>query len=202
VVSDHGEEFYERVEQERRLRYDPDSDHGHTLYEELLRVPGIVRVPGLKPGVVEDPVQTVDLFATLLHAVDVANPLAGVPGADGQDLLPVLAGEARPKPVAFIADVILHGAPRSAIRRGPWKLVLSPRPLLPLELYDLDADPGETHDVAAAHPDIVEGLRALLRDAQRTRFELRRELLGPAGLRATSVEWSHIAKLRALGYLH
>ncbi len=202
VVSDHGEEFYDRVEQERRLRYDPDSDHGHTLYEELLHVPGIVRVPGLKPGVVEDPVQTVDLFPTLLHAVDVPSPLAGNPRADAQDLLAVLAGEARPKPVPFLADVILHGPPRAAIRRGPWKLVVSPRPKLPLELYDLEADPGETRDVAAAHPDIVEGLRGLLREAQRSRLELRRELLGPAGLRATSVEWSHIAKLRSLGYLH
>jgi arylsulfatase len=50
-------------------------------------------------------------------------------------------------------------------RLGKWKAVrqnLAKDPAAPVELYDLDADPGETRDLAAEHPDIVAGLKAVL----------------------------------------
>src|SRR6185295_1602057 len=178
-ASDHGEEFYDRLDQERRLGYEPNSDHGHTHYEELLHVPGMIAAPGLGAGVVADPVQTVDLFPTLLS-------LAGVqpPPSEGQNLSAALAGAGsgsaeapRPTPAALISGLILHGLPRQAIRRAQWKLIQPRRKTLPIELYDLSADPGETRDLSAARPDVVQGLRSLLAAQLDARRKLRLQIL-------------------------
>ena len=62
---------------------------------------------------------------------------------------------------SLFARLNLGWAPLHAWRSGRYKLVDAPRP----ELYDVAADPGETRDVAAAHPDVVEALRRDLRGA-------------------------------------
>ncbi len=201
-VSDHGEEFYERLDTERRLGYEPNSDHGHTLYEELLHVPAIIAAPGLAPGVVDDPVQTVDLFQTLLAMVG-----APAPRNEGQDLSAVLAGGGRPgAPHAqvepLIADLLLHGPGRQAVRRGPWKLIRPTQGGHPVELYDLATDPGETDDLSASHPDVVLALRRVFARELESRRRLRGELLPEDSLHSTFLDWSHINKLRSLGYLH
>ena len=62
-----------------------------------------------------------------------------------------------------------------AVRIGSWKGVRlggHDDPNAPIELYDLDRDPGESSDVAAAHPDVVAQVRAVM-DA-RTQSEVER----------------------------
>jgi len=57
-----------------------------------------------------------------------------------------------------------EGGFQQAVRAGKWKAV---RPLgAKLQLYDLDADIGETTDIAARHPDIVERMEARLKTAR------------------------------------
>jgi len=225
VVSDHGEEFWDRLEQERRLGYETNSDHGHTLYQELIHVPALLRIPGREAAVVRDPVQLVDLFPTLLRAVGVEPP-----ASQGRDLTPLLGGRAAdpanpaeaagpaPSPgglavpggaeppggerATLMADVILHGRPRWSVRRGPWKLVAARDPALPVELYDLRRDPGERTNLAAREPRLAAAMRAwgerelAARLKARALFVARGDTLG-----ATYLEWRYITKLRALGYL-
>nr|MDP9121691.1 sulfatase-like hydrolase/transferase [Acidobacteriota bacterium] len=196
IVSDHGEEFWTRLDEERSLGYEANGDHGHTLYQELLRVPAMIRVPGLRPRVIRDPAGMADLFPTLLR-------LAGVepPESQGRDLTPLLDGHPAVR-ATFIADVILHGASRWAVRRGPWKLIVPRAPGLPLELYDLIADPGESRNLAAAQPRLVATLRAFGEREIAARVAARPRLLsGSDTLSATYLEWNHITKLRSLGYL-
>ncbi len=59
VFSDHGEEFWEHG----------GFEHGHAFYDEVLRVPLVVRSPGLPPGRVDAPVSLLDLTPTLLELV-------------------------------------------------------------------------------------------------------------------------------------
>ena len=50
VVSDHGEEFWTRFDREKELGYEANGDHGHTLYQELVHVPALLRDPGRAPA--------------------------------------------------------------------------------------------------------------------------------------------------------
>ena len=135
-----------------------------SLYEGALRVPAFVHFPArLAPAVVNEPLHHVDVMPTLLALAGAqakpAKPL------DGQDMWPTLA-EGRPSP----HDVLpLHIEQlRAAVRQGKWKLILTV--LLPgkVELYDLEADPGESKNVAAEHPDVAKALEARLREIART----------------------------------
>jgi arylsulfatase/arylsulfatase A len=107
----------------------------------------------------------VDLVPTLLDACG----LAPARGVDGRSLLPLLAGEEADPPER---TVILQAHSRGdlarnwAVRSGRWKLVHAPgyqvdagRPGPP-RLFEVERDPGEAHDVAAEHPDVVRALEA------------------------------------------
>lgn len=197
VVSDHGEEFWTRLERERALGYEPNSDHGHTVYEELLHVPAILRVPGRSPEVVESPAGLADLFPTLLRLVEVEPP-----PVQGKDLTPLLDGAPPAGHATQLADLILHGPPRWSVRRGPWKLIVPREPDAPLELYDLQKDPGELRDLAATRPDVVAPLRAAgERELEERRKARARFVAGDGAQSATYLEWNHITRLRSLGYL-
>ena len=91
-VSDHGEELWEHQEIERRLGYEAIADHGHSLYRELLHVPGLLYVPptlrtqsldppGWEPQTVETPVELADFFPTLLDLLGVENAAPESPSA-------------------------------------------------------------------------------------------------------------------------
>jgi len=134
------------------------------VYEGGIREPFLVRWPGVtQPGVVRtEPVTSLDIFPTVLAAAGVPQP-AGVP-ADGRDLRDVLLG--RPVPARDLYWHYPHygnqgGFPGGAIRSGDWKLVEHYEDGS-LALYNLVADIGEQHDLAAAEPARVADLRARL----------------------------------------
>jgi arylsulfatase A-like enzyme len=182
LTSDHGEEFLEHG----------GVLHGRTLYEEVLRVPLVLRGPGVPAG------RRLPGLASLVDVVPTALSLLGLPvppGLDGVDLSRHFdAGLPQDRSVFGEADrkIERHDSLR-AVRRGDWKLVLD-RFTGELALYDLAADPGERVDVSAAHPERVRELRAEIEA-----FMAR----PPVGEAPEVVELGteEIEALRALGYL-
>ena len=148
-VSDHGEEFADHGRWE----------HGVSLYEEVLRIPFIMRLPGVPPRRVEAPAQQVDLLPTLLGYLDIEPP-----ATDGRDLLSVPRRGDDPPDIYAHLDVDNHRS--STVIRGDYKLVLPQSPSQGSEpmLFDLEADPGEQENLAPTRPEIVERMLRLLAD--------------------------------------
>ena len=103
-----------------------------------------------------------DLLPTLADLVQVACPS----DMDGISLLPTLLG----RPAEQAQHEFLYwefGSQRRAARKGPWKAYRADAPMdgAALELYDLAADPAETTNLAAAHPDIAVDMERILAGA-------------------------------------
>jgi len=149
--------------------------HKADIFEGGHRVPFFVRWPArVKAGTTTD--QTVcltDLMATAADVADIKLPDAA--GEDSVSLLPVLLGTA----TSPIREATVHHSINGsfAIRQGKWKLCLCPdsggwsvpRPgkddstgLPAVQLYDLDADVGETKNVETENPEVVAAMTKLL----------------------------------------
>jgi len=129
-----------------------------TLWEGGHRVPAAALWPGAIPAgtVCAAPCLGLDLFATFCAAAGIAPPSQRP--LDGIDLLPAMRGE----DLGAERTLFWRYGARKAVRRGRWKLVVGEdhddRP----SLFDLDADLGETRDLAAAEPSIAADLTARL----------------------------------------
>ncbi len=146
LTSDHGEELFDHG----------GFEHGHSAYNELLRVPLVVRGPGIRPARHAAPVSLLDLFPTVLAAFGQTVP----DGLPGRSLWPVLAGGLLPDRPLY-AERTLYGAERQAIIGWPFKLIRR-ADLDQTRLFDLAADFDERRDVAAAHPEEAARLLGLL----------------------------------------
>jgi len=131
-------------------------DYKQSVYEGGIRVPFIVRWPAELPkaAVCSEPVISLDIMPTILSAAGVALPQDRI--YDGKDMLPVLRGETKESlhKALFWDD----GIDQCAVRAGKWKLVSRKETL---ELYDLEADISEEHNLTAEHPDVVKELNKL-----------------------------------------
>jgi arylsulfatase A-like enzyme len=190
VVSDHGEEFLDHGL----------LAHGRTLYDEVLRVPLIVRAPGRRAVEVRTPVSLCDVAPTLLELCGVA-PRHEM---DGRSLVPLIDGETPAGAPPQLAELNLDRGSRwiarrerglaaldvrdqrgderlareHAIRRPPQRNLFAPR-----------CDAEETVDLAAAPPSDAASELIDLLDGQRGEMEQRRKASFRKG-----------AKVPALGY--
>jgi arylsulfatase A-like enzyme len=132
------------------------------LYEGGIRVPFIASWPGTIPaGRVSDHIWAHwDLFPTLAEIAGAKTPA----GLDGMSMARALRGIAQPTHDGLYWELHERGFQQAA-RMGRWKAVRLARDA-PLELYDLDTDRAEAHDVATAHPDIVTRMEAYLKGAR------------------------------------
>jgi arylsulfatase A len=174
------------------------------LYEGGHRVPFIIRWPGvLKPGrVSETLISQVDLMATLASLVGFVLP----PNAaeDSFDLLPYLRSET---PVGPRRELVYNThRDHYGFREGDWVLIDTKtgdaRPVpaawkekhqqpadddLPVELYNLKNDPGQRHNLAAAHPERVAAMQARLKQLRDQGHSAPRLAREPGGARPREV---------------
>ncbi len=146
VVSDHGEAFYEHAQ----------PTHGTSLYEEQVRSLLVLRLPGVEPRVVEEPVSLVDLAPTLLAYLGL--PPHGNFQGRGDILEPGYSAAGRPlfftiQGLTFEDGLLLDG----------WKYVVN-WDRRERRLFDLASDPGETSELLEARPEKAAELDGALRD--------------------------------------
>jgi arylsulfatase A-like enzyme len=199
-TSDHGEEFFDHR----------SWAHGHTLYDEALKVPLIIKFPGGRfKGQRLDPiVRLVDIMPTILEETGIEQDGLEM---DGRSLFPILRGKERGDRT-FLADVgdnVLesHTGRKIAMNSGKSKLILnkpygpgelaffiSPPPIVPaVELYDLAEDPGEKRNVVGERTAAARELNGRIVDIYRK----------SGGRKAAKIELDEALKerLRALGYI-
>jgi len=126
-----------------------------------LRVPLIISGPGIAPARIDAFALVTDVTPTLLDMVSAGPAPEGSVSIDGRSLLPVLSGAA---PAVYTHEdaVGIEVSGNAALYKGPWKIT---RNLAPWgdghwRLFNLETDPGETQDLSAAYPDILDTLQA------------------------------------------
>jgi arylsulfatase A-like enzyme len=186
VTSDHGEELFEHGALQ----------HGRTLYEELLRVPLILKGPGLMPRVLERPAMLVDVVPTVLARLGLPCP----EHVQGVDLL----GPAWPER-AIWSEVDDRFAHKYALREERGLKVIHGPPTTGIQFpnereweeFDLARDPREENDLAGASDAAREGARRRLTEMRAALEALGASLgkLGEGELGSSTLE-----ELDALGY--
>lgn len=139
-TADHGEMLGERGTWEKNC-----------FYEESVRVPLIVRLPGATGRRVTDIVELVDLFPTVAELTG-----SEVAGLDGESLLPLLGfpgTRRKDHAISELAPTYIEGIARM-VRRGRWKYIAYDNG--PPSLFDLVADPDELHDLGRCIPALAE----------------------------------------------
>lgn len=144
----------------------PFRGHKRDLYEGGIRVPLIARWPGkIQAGTMTDLISAHwDTLPTFCELAGVETP----DGRDGVSLVPTLLGTGRQLQHDFLYWEFTERGSSQAVRMGKWKGVrtqLKKNPQAPLELYDLAADPAETTNLAASHPDVVHMLQDAMNSA-------------------------------------
>jgi len=181
LTADHGEEFQEHG----------GLMHGFTLYEEVIRVPLAIRIPGVPGRRVEEPVGLVQVLPTVLDALglEVPEPI------EGKSLLPGLRAGSVPAMPLLSELRLFDGFHADSIVKGSWKLIVdrsNDRRLL----FDLRRDPDEEDDLAGEHPVRVARLEQRL-EAMRARARER----APAPPTEFEPSEDLRDRLRALGYI-
>jgi arylsulfatase A-like enzyme len=133
------------------------------LYEGGIRVPMIAAMPGTVPaGRVSDQVWAHwDLLPTLGELAGTTSPQ----GLDGFSMVRALRGDTAQPSHEFLYWEFHERGFQQAVRTGQWKAVRL-KAGAPLELYDLDADPSESTDLAAQQPSVVARIEAYLETAR------------------------------------
>jgi choline-sulfatase len=154
VLSDHGEAFGVHRVAGQKMFF-----HGQTLYDELLRVPLILKVPGLKPAVVDDPVSLVDVGPTVLDGLGIAIP----EGLAGRTVLRRALGTAPLDPRPIFAQLLpapswKHKWMAMVAADGKYKMIyrMSDRAF---ELYDLSQDRDEEKNLNDSQAEMAAALR-------------------------------------------
>ncbi|MEW6744822.1 MAG: sulfatase [Planctomycetota bacterium] len=193
ITSDHGKELLERGA----------VAHGHSLFEEVIHVPLLMCIPGVRPRRLEQVVGIADLTPTILDLLGI-EPSGSVQGGS---LVPLLSGgpfEARP----IVADQINLPYQKLALREGRYKLLrysvlegYEGAGDEPLRLFDLEEDPGEQHDLQATSPharELQAKLDAIMRHLNRVREALERDKAGDA---PSPIPPALLEELKQAGYV-
>jgi arylsulfatase A-like enzyme len=178
VAGDHGESLGDHGEK----------SHGIFLYQEALRVPFMVRGPGVSPRRVTAVARLVDVMPTVLDLFGVSTS-----GLDGVTLAQAGTRSSTDPRLEVYSESMyprrFGWAPLRSLRADRYKVIDAPR----AELYDLISDPGEERNVLAEHPTVAAAMLHRLRS-----FESGQE---PPATPGAEVDNAVLDRIASLGYV-
>jgi arylsulfatase A-like enzyme len=189
VTADHGEEFWDHG----------GFEHGHTLYDELLRVPLIIKFPArLRPikRVVNAQVRVLDVMPTVFDLLGIKQPETFV----GESLIPLVMGKTSEDRFTF-GESTLYGEDKLCWRNADYTYIRtdpdSPAQQVE-ELYDRRRDPTERANLVNEQTETAAALRAELLEFYDQLLDHVRAVPMPD---AVNMSPDRIQQLRSLGYL-
>ena len=186
ITADHGEAFFEHG----------FKTHRHTLYDELILVPLVIRYPEKIPAgsIVPQQVRLLDLAPTLLSLAEVKPPpefgMTTGPYAP-IDLSPLINGEADLPSLLAFGDL---EETQSSVRTDTLKLIVPPEGPESARLYDLTQDPQEQKDLSAER-------RADLDQLHNHLLSFHRTVAPEVHAESMRLDERHLKALRTLGYI-
>lgn len=190
LVGDHGDEFGEHG------LY----GHKNLPYEELVRVPLLMRLPDnfdvMTPDRVETPVRCIDILPTVLDIVNAELTPSMRERIAGESLVDVLSG-GEPSYDVILTEKQMRGedALRFGLREENWTYLYDGKQDREL-LFNRDADTGEENDIAETSPDIIDQFHNRLQERLSTIEETSNDIETPSVEDAPGVQ----ERLQALGY--
>jgi len=136
ISSGSGNEYYEHE------RF----DHGFSLYEELIHVPLIIRIPEKRGHVIQNQVRTIDIMPTALDLLNIDYDKTVENQMQGVSLVSLINGEDLSLDAFSETDYLLHTFKRSLRTSNGWKYIYS-IDTEQRELYNLKEDPQELNNL-------------------------------------------------------
>jgi len=189
VTADHGEEFFEHG------RF----GHRKTLYDESIAVPLVLRWPGTLPAGTR--VETLASLTDLAPTILAATGTAGLPDVAGRSLLSGLSGDAPLGSTWVLSELARKDRSMMALRTDRWKLLFRGHNGRPVELYDLESDPGERRNRLDDAPELRAEAEAALARALAVLEELAERHDGRGDAGGSDLPPDVEQRLRELGYL-
>ena len=179
VVSDHGDEFYDHYTEDDRVprprgrsaRWANKIDHGHSVYDEIVRILMIFHIPGLsaKGSVFNNQARLIDVAPTILDYLGIRpdEPMQGV------SLLPLMREGERAQDPPAISEFSLHGPERKSVRMNGYKYIYVPDPegkrtgvtykdIPQYALFDLKSDPKERENIYEQNKELAAKYQEIL----------------------------------------
>jgi len=199
VTADHGEEFWDHPHLQRECYDTTIKDyvgccHGHSMFQELLRVPLIFAGPGVEAGErIEERVRVLDLGATILELVEGPRGPERAGLGESVSLVPLMRG-GEPPVQQFLSESITRGNELKAIIDGEgYKLIRAVHEDEKDLLFALERDPLERENLLDSHAERAESLRRVL--------ELRVEGMAGRQKRGAAAGSDQEEQLKSLGYV-
>jgi arylsulfatase A-like enzyme len=163
ISSDHGEEFFDHGK----------IGHGKSLYNELVRVPLVLKPPHNSrslPQISDQLVSNMDLGSTILDLLQISS-------------FPDRNWFSQTYPQTIFVEAPIIGPELKAAVQLPWKLIYNPQDES-YHLYDMETDPQEQKDVASQYPQIVNQLSTFIQNRVASNLQFYRQFSQTSGFQA------------------
>jgi arylsulfatase A-like enzyme len=216
LASDHGDEMYEHYKKGDIVKDNGKIAvvrHGHSLYDEVVRVLVSFTLPGLEAEgkILNNQVRLIDILPTLLDYLGLKNDSP----MQGTSLLELIrTGERADDPPAII-EYTAHGPEQKAVRMNGYKYIYTENPdeskskitfrdIPRYSLFDMKNDPGEKNNIYSENKELAEQYHGILTEALNESSAIRNDLIkqeAPGKKKSEPLPQDVIDGLKTLGYI-